>query len=346
MSMQISPQRHEFILENFETESGVVLPSARLVYGTTGNLNSSKSNAILLGSHYMADMTGYTNFIGHDKALDPSKYFIVTTEMFGNGRSSSPSNTPAPYDGPRFPVTTIRDNVRACHEMLVRAWGIKHLIAVMGFSMGAQQAFQWAVTYPDFMDGIVATAGTAKTYGHGIVRLEGQIAALTSDPTFNNGEYTSPPTAGLRANGIVWLGWLYSQEWWKRELWRIGRPKDTTLDQVVRESGENITNDANDVLIHMRSWQRHDVSTGFDSIESALASIKVPVLYMPAATDLYFPLEEAEAESKMIKDCRFHPIPSLWGHPAGIGPNDEDRDFITKHVRELLSWIERTAVKT
>ena len=62
------------------------------------------------------------------------------------------------------------------------------------------------------MDGIVATAGTAKTYGHGIIRLEGQIAAITADSSFNNGDYTAPPEKGLEAFAVVWTGWLFSQE--------------------------------------------------------------------------------------------------------------------------------------
>ena len=80
--------------------------------------------------------------------------------------------------------------------MLTEQLHVQHLRAVIGFSMGAQQAFQWAVSYPDYMDGIVATSGTAKTYGHGIVRLEGQIAALTADPVFNGGDYQTQPDEG------------------------------------------------------------------------------------------------------------------------------------------------------
>ena len=172
-----TPERHEFILTNFKTESGVTLPVARVVYGTYGHLNVSRDNAVLLPSHYMANLRGYEWLMGSDRALDPSKLFLVTTELFGNGRSSSPSNTPEPFHGPRFPVMAIRDNVEAVHRLLTEELKIAHLRAVVGFSMGAQQAFQWAVSYPDFADRIVATSGTAKTYPHGVVRLEGQIAA-------------------------------------------------------------------------------------------------------------------------------------------------------------------------
>jgi homoserine O-acetyltransferase len=165
---------HEFVIPNFKTESGVTLPKARVVYGTYGHLNAARDNVILLPSHYMADYHGYEWVLGAGHALDTSKLFLVATELFGNGHSSSPSNTPEPYHGPRFPVTTIRDNVEAVRKLLTEELHITHLRAIIGFSMGAQQAFQWAVSYPDYADRIVATAGTAKTYPHGYVRLEGQ----------------------------------------------------------------------------------------------------------------------------------------------------------------------------
>src|SRR5579864_8992453 len=102
------PDIHEFVIANFKTESGVTLPQARVVYGTYGHLNAARDNVVLLPSHYMADCHGYEWLIGPDRALDTSKLFLVATELFGNGHSSSPSNTPEPFHGPRFPVTTIR----------------------------------------------------------------------------------------------------------------------------------------------------------------------------------------------------------------------------------------------
>src|SRR5271169_4962024 len=171
-SKEPQAERHEFVIANFKTESGVTLPQARVVYGTYGHLNAAKDNAILLPSHYMANMRGYEWLMGPGRALDSSQLFLITTELFGNGSSSSPSNTPEPFHGPRFPAMTIRDNVEAVHKLLTEDLKVTHLRAIIGFSMGAQQAFQWAVSYPTFVDKIVATSGTAKTYGHGIVRLE------------------------------------------------------------------------------------------------------------------------------------------------------------------------------
>ena len=97
-------ERHEFVISNFHTESGATLPVARIEYGTYGHLNAAKDNAVLLPSHYMADSHGYEWLSGPGHALDTSQLFLITTELFGNGHSSSPSNTPEPFHGPRFPV--------------------------------------------------------------------------------------------------------------------------------------------------------------------------------------------------------------------------------------------------
>lgn len=338
---QPQPTEHTFVIHNFRTESGAVLPEAKIVYGTYGQLNAAHDNAILLPSHYMAEMHGYSWLIGPGKALDPDKRFLITSELFGNGRSSSPSNTPEPFHGPRFPVMTIRDNVEAVHQLLTQELGIRHLQAVIGFSMGAQQAFQWAVSYPDFMDRIVATSGTAKTYGHGIVRNESEIGAITTDPTFNNGDYTAEPEKGIQEFGLVWTAWLYSQQWWRDELWKTDSKPGTTLEQVIDDYRTHfIPNaDANNLILQLRTWEKHDVGTtpGFNGdTQKALGSIKAQVLYMPSATDLYFPVGDAKFEAQFIPHCTLLPIPSLWGHPAGAGAGPADGKFLNENIAAFL----------
>jgi homoserine O-acetyltransferase len=336
-----TPERHEFVIANFHTESGKTLPEAHVVYGTYGHLNAAKNNAVLLPSHYMATLRGYEWLIGPGRVFDTSKDFLVATELFGNGRSSSPSNTPEPYHGPRFPVMTIRDTVEAVHKLLTEDLKVTHLRAVVGFSMGAQQAFQWAVSYPTFADRIVATSGTAKTYPHGFVRLEGQISAITADAAFQGGDYTAPPTKGLSAFGMVWAAWLYSQEWWRKELWRTNSPAGTTFEQVVDRFRTRFIPgaDANDIILQMRTWERHDVggtpAFGGD-VERALRSIKVPLLYMPSETDLYFPIGDARYEAAFIPGVSLTPIPSLWGHTAGAASNPADAKFLNDTIGRFL----------
>ena len=341
--------KHDFVLHHFKTESGATLPELHVVYGTYGTLNAAKDNVVLLPSHYMAQYRGYEWLIGaggasadgpNTRALDPNKLFLVSTELFGNGSSSSPSNTPEPFHGPRFPVMTIRDNVEAVHRLLTEELGIRHLRAVVGFSMGAQQAFQWAVSYPDFMDRIVATSGTARTWPHGIARNEGQIAAITADQTFDKGDYTAEPAKGISAFGMVWVGWLYSQEWWRDELWKTDEP-NATLDQVLDHfrNGFIPGADANNLILQMRTWEKHDVGTtpGFGGdTKKALASIKVPVLYMPSMTDLYFPVGDARYESQFISKVILKPIPSLYGHPAGAGASPADLKFLNDNIARFL----------
>lgn len=331
-------ERHEFVIANFKTEGGVTLPQAHVVYGTYGHLDAAKDNVVLLPSHYMAKFRGYEWLIGADKALDPSKLFLVATELFGNGSSSSPSNTPEPFHGPRFPVMTIRDNVEAVHRLLTEELKITHLRAIVGFSMGAEQAFQWGVSYPDFADKIVATSGTAKCYPHGVVRLEGQIAAITTDVAFKDGDYTTPPAKGLETFSTVWAAWLFSQEWWRKELWRQRFPNATSFLQVMKDL--RIQGDANDLILQMHTWERHDVGTtpGFNGdVERALRSIKVPLLYMPSETDLYFPLGDARYEAGFIPHVTLKPIPSLWGHTAGAASNPADGKFLNETIGSFLA---------
>jgi homoserine O-acetyltransferase/O-succinyltransferase len=336
------PVRHEFVIRNFKTESGVTLPEARVVYGTYGHLNAAHDNVILLPSHYMAKLDGYEWLMGPGKALDTEKLFLVTSELFGNGSSSSPSNTPEPFHGPRFPVMTIRDNVEAVHRLLTEDLHVTHLKAIIGFSMGAQQAFQWAVSYPTMADRIVATSGTAKTYGHGIVRLEGQIAAITADEGFKGGDYTEEPVKGIEATGMVWAAWLYSQEWWRDELWRVDAKPGTTFEDVLNDMRTNFFKgeDANNLILQMRTWEKQDVGAtpGFGGDEKkALESIKVPFLYMPSMTDLYFPVGDARYEAQYMRTVSLVPIPSLWGHPAGAAADPADAKFLNETIGNFLA---------
>ncbi|MCC6990673.1 MAG: alpha/beta fold hydrolase [Acidobacteria bacterium] len=331
------PNRRLLPLANFRLESGAVLPVAQVAYATFGTLNAAKDNAVLVPSYYGADYHGYDFLIGPGKALDPSRFFIVATEMFGNGNSSSPSNTASPMSGPDFPAIAIRDNVEASRRVLAHL-GVTHVRAVVGFSMGAEQAFQWAVSHPTFMDGIVPWCGTAKTYPHGVVRLESAIRALTADPAFNNGRYTTPPKAGMAAWSTHWAAWVWSQEWWRRELFK---PQSATVEEALAARiARDAVRDPNNLILHARTWQRHNVgdTPGFGGDhEKALRAITAKVLYMPCETDLYFPIGDARYEQQFLANSTFTPIPSLWGHSAGGGGNPADAAFINEQIARFLA---------
>jgi homoserine O-acetyltransferase/O-succinyltransferase len=335
-------RRQMYSLGDFRLESGTVLPGAKIAYATWGTLNADRGNAVLLPSWYGSDYRGYDFLIGSGRALDPAKYFIVVSEMFADGASSSPSNTPAPYNHARFPAIAIRDDVEASYVLLTGSLGVTHLRAIVGFSMGAQQAFQWAVGHPDFMDQVAVYCGTAKTYPHGVVRLESAISALTADPAFADGDYTAVPAKGMTAWADHWTSWVFSQEWWRLELFK---PRSPTVEATLQQWRSYwARKDPNDLISQARTWQHHNVGDtpgyGGDH-ERALRAIKVPVLSMPSETDLYFPVADARYESQFIPRVSVVPIPSVWGHEAGVGTNAADNQFIDKTIRAFLASSEK-----
>jgi homoserine O-acetyltransferase len=177
-----------------------------------------------------------------------------------------------------------------------------------------------------------------------VVRLEGQIAALTADAAFKDGDYTAPPTKGLEAFSVVWTAWLFSQEWWRKELWREGAKPGTTFESVLHEFRTNFIPgaDANDLILQARTWEYHDVgkTAGFGGdTERALRSIKVPFLYMPSETDLYFPVGDARYEAAFIPGVSLVPIPSLWGHTAGAGGSPADEKFLNAEIGKFLAAV-------
>lgn len=330
-------QHHE--LGAHVLESGTTLPGARLAYVTHGTLNADRSNAILLPSFYAGDHHGYDFLIGPGKALDPAKDFIIAVNLFGNGRSSSPSNTPPPFDRSSFPVTSVRDNVEAVHRLVAERFGIRRLKAIVGFSMGAQHALQWAVSYPSAMEKVVAYCGSSREYPHGIVRLEGLKSAIQADAAFADGRYDTPPAKGLKAAGRHWAGWGFSQEWYRRELFRQFGHQNVEEHLTNFWEAFFLSQDANNLLAQAATWQSNNVgdTPGFGGdLEKALRSIQAKVLVMPCQTDLYFPPQYAEREAKLIPNARLVPIPSIWGHIAGLGINPEDAAFLNRMVRDFL----------
>ena len=147
-------------------------------------------------------------------------------------------------------------------------------------------------------------------------------------------------TAAGPSKGAVWMGWLYSQEWWRQELWRAAAPPGTTFEQLMQRRSSGWNADANDYILQARTWQRHDVGTtpGFGGdVDKALRSIKARVLYMPSETDLYFPMTDARYEQAFIPRVTFQPIPSLWGHTAGAASNPADLKFLNEQIAAFMN---------
>lgn len=150
-----------FDLGDLKVELGGAIRSAQLTWQTHGTLNETRDNVIVYPCSYRATHDDLAWLIGPDGVLDPSEWFIVTPDRFGNGCSSSPSNTDD------FPaVVTMADNVRAQHRLLTEHFGVTRVAASYGFSMGAGQAYHWAGLYPDFVGCAIVVCGSARTSIH------------------------------------------------------------------------------------------------------------------------------------------------------------------------------------
>ena len=334
------PDHNLFSLGHFPLECGQILPDAKLAYRIHGELNGQKSNAILIPSWYSGDHTGYEFLIQPGRCLDPTRYCIIAVNMFANGLSSSPSTTPSPLNGPHFPAITIRDNVAAQYRLVHNQLGIERLALVAGFSMGAQQTFQWAVSHPAMVERIVPLCGAARTTPHTHVFIEGFTSALKADAAWNGGEYEAAPDRGLRAMARVYAGWGFSQAWYRQELNKqIGHP--SVEDFLVRFWETFFLQcDANDLLSQAKTWQTHNVgdTPGFGGDhKKALASITARAVVMPGQTDLYFPPEDSEAEVACMPNAILKAVPSIWGHFCGAGINPVDTDFIDRAIKECLA---------
>ncbi|MFF3573118.1 alpha/beta fold hydrolase [Nocardia jiangxiensis] len=319
---------------------GIPVPDVRLAYTTYGELAPDAANAIVFPTWFAGTHEANEWLIGAGKALDSDRYFVIVPNLFGNGLSSSPSNTPAPYDRARFPHATMLDNVTAQHRLVTERFGITRLALVLGASMGAGQTYQWAVAHPDMVERIAAITGSPRTSPHNQVFLEGLRAALTADAAFADGDYRTPPRRGLRAFARVYAGWGLSQAfYWERVYAALGF--ETLEDFLIGVWENNFRDwDANDLLAMMHTWEHADIgrTPGFDGdTRAALASITARTLSMPSRKDLYFPPEDEEWAVQHIPDGELRVIPGIWGHLAGGGADPDAAAFIDAALREHLA---------
>ena len=322
-------------------QSGITCRGARLAYKTYGELAADKSNVIVYPTSYGAQHYDTEWMIGEGRALDPTKYFIIIPNMFGNGLSSSPSNAVAPFDRSRSPQFTIYDNVVLQERLVREVFGVERIALVYGWSMGAQQAYHWGALFPDQVARICPVCGSAKTSPHNKVFLQGVRATLTADPNWRDDWFEAPPLRGLRAMGRVYAGWAMSQAFYREEGWREAGCSSLEDFLVSNWEGNFLKRDANNLLAMLWSWYNADISDngryGGD-FDAALGAIQAKAIVMPSETDLYFPVEDNRREVARIPNAELRPIPSIWGHRAGNPvQNADDRRFIDEAVKELLA---------
>ena len=330
-----------FALGDFALQKGgAVIPDAKLGYVTLGELNEAKDNVVVCPTWFTATPSDTAFWLtGTDRALNPERWFIVIPNHFGAAVSSSPSNTPPPFDRGRFPRVTTYDSVVAQHRLLAEELGVERIRLVSSWSMGACQSYAWAALHPEMVQAIGPISGSARTANFNKVFLAGNIRAITGDAAWKGGFYTAdaPPVAGVRAMAALYAGWGLSEPFYRQELFRAFGAADP--DEFIELFWVQFFQkcDANDLLAQMWTWKHNDLGDhpnfGGD-FEAALRAIRARTIIIQAETDSYFPPVDSEYEAKTIPGAELRVIPTVWGHLAPFNPDDQA--FVDQAINDLL----------
>lgn len=258
-------------------DSGATIENCRLGYRTFGTLNAAKNNAILFPMWFTGRSGDATALIGPgpNHFIDTNKYFAVVVDPFGNGVSSSPSNSTAQH-GTAFPVFTIRDMVRAEQRFLRETMHLDHIYAVMGQSMGGMQAFEWAVDAPTFMDEIVTIVGSPQLTAYDLLLWSSEKEALESDPEYLHGAYTHRPALPLVA--------AIQQMNLTTPAFRVDHTTREGFAQFLAQATTGPASDANDYLRQLQAILAHDIAHGGD-IYTVARAVQARMLIINAEQD-------------------------------------------------------------
>ncbi len=327
-----------FALGDLALQSGEVLSGAELSWKCFGTLAPSRDNVVVYPTSYSAQHSDIEWLIGPDGILDPTRWFVVIPDMFGNGLSSSPSNHPA------YPsLVTTADNVRAQQRMLRDVFGVEHVACAYGFSMGAQQAYHWAALFPERVSRAIILCGSARTAIHNQVFLQSLLATLEAAPEHTGGgRFSAVPHAAMRAFARIYAGWAMSQDWYRAGL-HLQSTGAATLDAFLDHhwAPSFLKCAAENLYAQARTWMASDISANAlygGDLTRALQAIEARVLLMPSRTDLYFPVADNALEIPHLRHAELRPIPSIWGHRAGSPiANPADFAFVRQAVRDWLA---------
>jgi homoserine O-acetyltransferase len=321
-------------------ESGKVIKDFSISYATYGTLNAAKSNAILMvtaigGNHHRLDY-----LIGPGKALDTNRYFIITTDAIGNGLSTSPSNSVA-QPGMAFPRFVIRDMVASQYQLVTRQFGIAHLFAVIGASMGGMQTLQWGVSHPEMMDALVPIVPLGRTPPWTRAVLELTRQEIMSDPAWDNGNYKQSPETGMR----LWAGTMAlitrTPELMKNTMANSDDAK-SWLRKTESDAWKNF--DARNWVYQTWAYDAHDIGAtpGLNGdYHEALRSIRARTLVLAGVGDLLNPEPEALEAARYIQGAQFESIEPRWpsGHYSAAGVTQPEVDFQNREIGAFLSKV-------
>jgi homoserine O-acetyltransferase len=330
--------------------SGAQLPSYELAYETYGTLNAARSNAVLVchalnASHHVAgfyeedksNIGWWDNLVGPGKPLDPRRFFIVGSNYIGScfgstGPASIHPQTGKPW-GADFPVVTVEDWVEA-QARLADHLGIERFAAVIGGSLGAMQALQWTLSYPERVRHAIVIAAAAKLTPQNIAFNEVARQAIMTDPDFHGGHYYEKgvvPTRGLRIarmiGHITYISGEAMAEKFGRAL-RRGQPGfdfdiDFEIESYLRYQGDKFSSyfDANTYLRITKALDYFDPAADYGGdLGAALARAKAAFLVVSFKSDWRFtPARSREMVRALLDNRRivsYLEIDAPGGHDA------------------------------
>jgi homoserine O-acetyltransferase/O-succinyltransferase len=313
-----------YTFKDLRLESGESLPEVTLAYVTRGRPSGDGRNAILVTHGYtsgpqmiapgtVSSEGAWSTLVGPGAPIDTDKYFVVCSNMLGSSFGSTNAasvdpRTGKPY-GSRFPRISVADIVTAQMRLLEHL-GVTHLRAVVGPSYGGFQAFQWAVTFPDFMDGVVPVVTSPLPPASD--RTAGLKKWFDPDPNWNGGDYyetggVHDTLTNLRVDTLTRYGLAESL----KERFAGKAERDVEMRRIASAWADVF--DANSLFILGRAMETFDVARHYDRI-------KVPVLYVLSRTDALFPPTLAPGVMAGLQaagvDAQYAEIDSEHGHLA------------------------------
>jgi homoserine O-acetyltransferase len=259
--------------------SGQVILDCRIGYRIFGSLDAARDNAVIVPTWLNGRSEDLVPLFSPNRTpqslVDTSKFYGIAFDAFGDGVSSSPSNSPR-QPGTAFPAFTMEDMARAQFRVVTEVLGLTHIHAAVGLSMGAHQVFAWAVLYPKFLDLAVPIVGSPQPTPYDLLSKQIVIDAIHSDPAWLDGHYTTQPPLKL-ANALGTL--IVSAPAYRNgQTTRAGFP--SWLSQIEAPQRQ----DANDRLSQLQAILAHDVLHGRTITEAAHAT-PVKFLIIVAAQD-------------------------------------------------------------
>ena len=324
-------------------EDGATLRGCQLAYQTLGQLNGARDNVVLIPSWYSGTHAVMRDvYVGPGRAIDPADHFVVLVNQIGSGLGTSPHNVDGPYARARFPHVRIGDDVVAQERLLREVLGVEEIALVIGASMGAQQAYEWAVRFPDRVRRAAPIAGTARTFDHDRIWVQTLIDTMRCDPAYADGWYkqSSDMSAALRRHaGLIALHFL-SNDFWTACRWRtLGFSSSEDFIIGFLEAAFRPM-DAGDLLLQAWKWQHADVSrhAGGD-LAAALATVTAKTFVMPISSDKVFPPEDCAADHALLPDSELRVIEDVYGHVSLFGVNPSFSEQLDAALTDLWAAV-------